>query len=241
MQCSDFGICWYTGVWRPFRLLTIPLIAALAAPPALEKARDRQDRAAIEKMLPGLAATAQRGSSDPVAQYNYALAQSYLSEVALELRDKVAAGRAAEEGIRAATKATQLSPKNAEYHRLLGALCGQVIPANVLAGIRYGKCALESINKALELDPKLAAAWLSRGVGNYYLPPAFGGGVDKAIEDIRKSIQLNAKSAEAYLWLGIALRKANRNSEARTALARSVELNPNRIWAKQQLEKTPPQ
>jgi len=241
LQCSDFGICWYIDVSRPFSLFAVVIAAAQAATPALETARDRQDRAAIEKMLPGLAATAQRGSSDPVAQYNYAIAQSYLSEVALELQDKVSAGRAAEEGIKAATKATQLNPKNAEYHRLLGALCGQVIPANVLAGIRYGKCALESINKALELDPKLASAWISRGVGNYYLPPAFGGGVDKAIQDLQKSIQFNPKSAEAYLWLGIAFRKANRNTEARTALARSVELNPNRIWAKQQLEKTPAQ
>ena len=101
MQCSDFGICWYIDVSRPFSLFTIALAATQAATPALETARDRQDRAAIEKMLPGLAATAQRGSSDPVAQYNYAVAQSYLSEVALELRDKDAAGRAAEEGIKA--------------------------------------------------------------------------------------------------------------------------------------------
>lgn len=236
----DFGISWYIDVLRRFSWIWIVGLAALAASP-LESARDHQDRAAIEKMIPALAATAQRGPSDPVAQYNYALAQSYLSEVALELRDKDAAGRAAEEGIRAATKATQLNAKNAEYHRLLGALCGQVIPANVLAGIRYGKCALESINKALELDPKLASAWVSRGVGNYYLPPAFGGGVDKAIQDLQKAIQLNPKSAEAYLWLGIAYRKANRNADARTALTRSVELNPNRVFAKQQLEKTPAQ
>jgi Flp pilus assembly protein TadD len=76
-------------------------------------------------------------------------------------------------------------------------------------------------------------------VGNYYLPPAFGGGVALAIRDFREAIRLNPKSAEAHLWLGIGLRKAGRNEEARTALQRSLELNPNRLWAKQQLEKTP--
>ena len=60
----------------------------------------------------------------------------------------------------------------AEHHRILGTLCGQVIPGNVLAGLKYGRCALDSINKAIELDPKSAIAYVSRGVGNYYLPAA---------------------------------------------------------------------
>ncbi len=188
-----------------------------------------------------LTTAAQRESNNAGAQYNLAVAQSYLAEVAFELRDKNAAATAAENGIQVAQRAVQLDPKKAEYHRVLGALCGQVIPANVIAGIRYGKCALESVNKAIELDPKSADAYLSRGVGNYYLPPQFGGGVDKAITDIQKAIQLNPKMAEAQMWLGIVLRKANRNAEARTALSRSIELNPARVWAKQQLEKTPPQ
>lgn len=213
----------------------------ISASPELERARDRQDRAAIEKLLPSLNTAAQRESNNAAAQYHLALAQSYLAEVALELRDKGAAATAAESGIQVAQKAVQLDPKKAEYHRLLGALCGQVIPANVIAGIKYGKCALESVNKAIEMDPKSSDAYLSRGVGNYYLPPQFGGGVDKAVADIQKAIQLNPKSADAQMWLGIVLRKANRNAEARAALTKAVELNPSRVWAKQQLEKTPTQ
>jgi tetratricopeptide (TPR) repeat protein len=134
-----------------------------------------------------------------------------------------------------------LKPDDAENHRILGTLCGQVIPANVLAGLRYGRCALDSIKKALEIDPKSSNVWLSRGVGNYYLPESFGGGVKLAIDDFQKAIRLNAKSADAHLWLGIALRKAGRNAEARKALARSIELNPRRLWTRQQLEKTPAQ
>jgi tetratricopeptide (TPR) repeat protein len=222
-------------------ILFVSLLAAAVPSPELSRARDLQDRAAIEKLLPALASAAQRGSTDATAQYALALAQSYLSEVALELRDKEAAARAAETGIRAAEKAVQLDGTKAEYHRLLGALCGQIIPANVLAGLRYGKCALESVNKALELDPKSSDAWMSRGVGNYYLPAQFGGGTEKGIADLEKAIKLNPKSADAHLWLGIALRKLNRNAEARQALAKSVELNPRRVWAKQQLEKTPAQ
>jgi len=93
-----------------------------------------------------------------------------------------------------------------------------VIPANVLVGLKYGGCAKDEITKALELDPKAAMNHVSQGVGDYYLPPALGGGVDKAIQDFQKAITLDGKSAEAYLWLGIALRKAGRNAEAHQAL-----------------------
>jgi tetratricopeptide (TPR) repeat protein len=207
----------------------------------LEAARDRQDLAALEAIVARLSAAAEQAPSDAGKQYRAALASSYLAEVALELRDRAKARSAAEAGIRAAERALALEPATAEYHRVLGTLCGQVVPANVLAGLRYGKRAREAIAKALELDPRSSAAWLARGVGNYYLPPAFGGGTEQAIADIRKAIELDAASADAWFWLGLALRKENRNPEARRAFTRSLELNPARVWAKRQLEKTPPQ
>ena len=213
--------------------------ALLAHASELESARDRQDRPALQQSIQHLASAAEKNANDAGAQYRLALANSYLAEVATEMRDKGQAKVAAEAGIKAAERALQLNSRNAEYHRLLGTLCGQVIPANVLAGFKYGRCALDSVSKAIELAPKSAINYVSRGVGNYYLPPAFGGGVDKAIQDFRKAIELDPKLAEAQLWLGIALRKANQNAEARQALAKSVQLNPNRVWAKQQLDKTP--
>ncbi len=81
--------------------------------------------------------------------------------------------------------------------------------------------------------------YVARGVGNYYLPAQLGGGAKLAIPDFQKAIELDAKNAEAYLWLGLSLRKDNRDEEARKAFTKSLELNPNRVWAKQQLEKTP--
>ncbi|MEP6538087.1 MAG: tetratricopeptide repeat protein [Bryobacteraceae bacterium] len=220
-------------------LLALAVGARGAAPNELETARDRQDRPALEKMIADLSAAAAKQASDAPAQYRLALAQSYLAEVAIELKDKGQAKTVAEAGIKTAERAVALKPQEAEYHRLLGTLCGQVIPANALLGMKYGRCALDSINKAIELDPKSAPAYLSRGVGNYYLPPAFGGGPELAVKDFEKALELNPKSAEAKMWLGIALRKLNRNADARTALAKSLEMNPNRMWAKQQLEKTP--
>ena len=76
-------------------------------------------------------------------------------------------------------------------------------------------------------------------VGKYYLPASFGGGPDLAIKDFEKAISLDSKLAEAHMWIGLALRKSNRNTEARKAFEKALELNPQRIWIKQQLDKTP--
>ncbi len=207
----------------------------------LDQARDQQDRTALDRISKELAAAAQRAPNDAEAQDRFALAQSYRAEVATEAHDKAQAANAAEAGIRAAEKAVALKPDVAEYHRLLGTLCGQVIPANVIAGLKYGRCALDSVNKAIQMDPKSARNYLSRGVGYYYLPPSFGGGVELAIKDFDKAIQIDPKFADAYLWLGIALRKENHNAEARKTLQKALELNPNRVWTRQQLDKTPAQ
>jgi tetratricopeptide (TPR) repeat protein len=212
-----------------------------ATDPELMNSRDKQDRAALDKQFTAYSATARANPKDADTQYRAALAASYLAEVALETKDKVQAKNAAEAGIALAEKAVELQPKNAEYYRLLATLCGQVVPANPIAGMGYGKRAKEAIAKALELNPKSADVHIAAGVGNYYLPPMFGGGPELALKDFNQAIALDPKSAEAYMWLGIAERKLHKNTEARQAFAKSVELNPRRIWAKEQLEKTPAQ
>lgn len=224
----------------PAALIVMSLFVSLAGlPPDLESARDRQDKAALEAIAQERSRSAKSQPNDARTHYGLALAQSYLAEVCLELRDKECAKTAAADGIQAAERAVALEGHVAEHHRILGTLCGQIIPAHLLSGLRYGRCAMESIETALKLDPKSSLAYLSRGVGNYYLPSSLGGGVELAIRDFQEAIRLNPKSADAHLWLGLALRRASRNLEARAALEKSIALNPRRVWAKQQLDKTP--
>ena len=208
----------------------------------LVSARDRQDVGAIERLIQQYRGAAEQNSKSADGHYQLALAYSYGAEVAMELRDKKKSQELAESGLDAAQKAVNANGSNAEYHRLLGQLCGQVIPANPLMGtLKYGQCARDEIEKAIQLDPKLALAYVSRGVGNYYLPSAMGGGVDVALKDLDKAIALNPNLAEAYVWKGVVLRKANRDPEARQAFTRALQLDPNRLWVRQQLDKTPAQ
>lgn len=218
-----------------FLLVAVLGSAAVTGLNELISARDRQDLASIEQIIKQL-----QNANTAEAQYRLALAYSYGAEVAMELRDKHKSEDLAEAGLDPARKAVAASSNNAEYHRLLGELCGQVIPANPLMGtLKYGQCARDEIDKAIQLDPKLAIAYVSRGVGNYYLPPQMGGGPELAIRDFDKAIAINPNLAEAYVWKGVALRKMNKDPQAREALQRALEIDPNRIWAKEQLVKTP--
>ena len=205
----------------------------------LLKARDHQDRAALEKLASDAHAAADKQPNDAAAQYRFALAESFSAEVAIEMHDKNAAKNAAQAGVDAAKKAVGMKPDSAEYQRVLGTLCGQMVSSSSLAGLKYGKCALDSVDKAIELDPKSSMAYLSHGVGNYYLPQAFGGGIDLADQRLPQGHRSQSENADAWLWLGVALRRSNQPVEAQKAFAQSLAINPNRVWARQQLEKTP--
>ncbi len=216
----------------------IAAFMAAAAPSPLEVARDKQDRAALTELTALATAAAAKAPNDPEAQYRAALANCYLAEVAIELRDRKTGRQMAEQGMRYAEKSVALKPGNAEYYRLLGTLYGQAV-TDVMSGLTYGPKAKDAINKAVEKAPKSSMMYVARGVGNYYVPAQLGGGAKLSIPDFRKAIELDSRNAEAWLWLGLSLRKENRDAEARQAFTKSLELNPNRLWAKQQLEKTP--
>jgi tetratricopeptide (TPR) repeat protein len=216
----------------------IAAFLAAATPSPLEVARDKQDRAALTELAMQASGAAAKAPNDSEAQYRAALADSYLAEVAIELRDRKAGRQIAEQGMKFAEKAVALKPANAEYYRLLGTLYGQAV-TDIMSGLTYGPKAKEAINKAVEKAPKSSMMYVARGVGNYYVPAQLGGGAKLSIPDFQKAIELDPSNAEAYLWLGLSLRKENRDAEARQAFTKSLELNPNRLWTRQQLEKTP--
>ena len=208
-----------------------------AASSPLEMAHDRQDRAALEKMSGEYSAAADQAPGKADLQYRAALACSYLAGVDIELHDRKAARDAAERGIKAGERAVALKD-DAEYLRVLGTVYGQAV-TDLMSGLKYGARAKDAIDKAVQKAPNSSSVYLARGVGNLYLPVQLGGGPKAAIPDFRKAIELDPKNAEAHLFLGLSLRDQNQNAEARQAIAKSLELNPNRAWAKQQLEKTP--
>lgn len=223
-------------------LAVVLAVSAIAATGELEKLRNAQDRAALDARAQSLHADAEKSASDPKKWIAAASAYSYAAEVAYELRDKGGSMRAAEAGVRDAEKAIAINGNVPDYYRVLGTLCGQVIPANPIIGaLSYGRKAKDALDKAIQMDPKSSMAHVAHGVGYYYLPANFGGGPDNAIKDYKQALTLDPRNADAYLWMGIALAKQHQNKLAREAFTKALQLEPDRRWTKQQLEKTPAQ
>ncbi len=219
--------------------VTVLTFSALAAD-ELDRLRDHQDRKALEERAAALHAAAEKTPNDPNGWYRAAIAYSYAAEVAMEVRDKNSAQKNAEAGAADVEKAIAINNRAADYYRVLGTLCGEVIPANPIAGIlSYGKRAKDALDKAIQMDPKSSKAFLAHGVGYYYLPNNFGGGPENSIRDFKQAIALDPRSADAWLWMGIAQKKLHQNAQARESLAKSLQFDPDRAWTKEQLEKTP--
>src|SRR5260370_25459777 len=102
----------------------------------LIKERDRQYRAALEKLAGDVRAVADKDPKDAAAKYRFALAESYFAEVAIETHDKAAAKNAAQAGIDAAERAVNLKAESPEYQRLLGTVSGQAASAHKMAAIQ---------------------------------------------------------------------------------------------------------
>jgi tetratricopeptide (TPR) repeat protein len=79
-----------------------------------------------------------------------------------------------------------------------------------------------------------------------FTPKMFGGGSDKAEQDLRKAIVLFETDrpvapapswgrADAYIWLGQALQKEEKPAEAKAAYEKALEIQPGNQWVQRVL------
>lgn len=88
-----------------------------------------------------------------------------------------------------------------------------------LANLGRSEEALKSLNRALEMDPNDAAAWISKG--NVFIPM---GQLDEALFCFDKAIELNPNLAAAWQGKGKALQKMGRDAEARNCFQQAESL-----------------
>ena len=97
--------------------------------------------------------------------------------------------------------------------------------------------AITLFERAVQLDPRYAAAWAALG-GAYTLKGGFLGMPqlqDKAIVPLRRALELNPSLASAHVWLGGALAAQGKLDEALASLRRAVEIEPDNADAHQTL------
>ena len=133
-----------------------------------------------------------------------------------------------------------------ETRALLSAVLGQRIGANPMRGMTLGPRSSREIEQALEAAPNNPRVWLINGIGTLHRPASFGGGADRAEQQIRRALSLFPQDKpeppapawghdEAWLWLGRILEQKEKLTEARAAYRRVLELQPGNSWVRAEL------
>jgi len=97
--------------------------------------------------------------------------------------------------------------------------------------------AIALFERAVQLDPKYAAAWAALG-GAYTLKGGFLGMpslLEKAIEPLRRAIGLHPSLVNAHVWLGSALSGLGKVDEGLASLQTAVTIEPDNADAHQTL------
>ena len=106
---------------------------------------------------------------------------------------------------------------------------------HMISGIKHHvkkefKEAIEEYKNAIEIDPKLASAYVNMGYALDGLQK-----YDEAIAAYQKVIEIDPKYADAYNNMGIVFRKQGKYDEAIIAYKKAIELDPVDIIAKTNL------
>lgn len=239
-----------------FLSLAAPSLAAQTAParsaaPALtatlvaDSARRLLDRAVVTGRLPELRAArafAERGltlfAKDPMLQHyvGYALyREATLAESSAER--SAALDRALT--LLEASDAAQPLPETAA---LLGSVHGLLAGGGMVAAMKHGRPAAKWMETALERGPENPRVRLLAGISSFYMPPAFGGSITKAMQHFTKARSGFAQMppaplpawgrAEVEAWRGQVFAKQGDTTAAKTAFREALQLEPEFGWVK---------
>jgi tetratricopeptide (TPR) repeat protein len=200
--------------------------------PDIIAARQARDRASVEGLQRIIAKTQKEVTETNGfdAYLRLGLLQSWLCEAAEGHKDETLLKQAATDGIAAAERATALNPKSSEAHQLVGDLLGRLIPHVFGGGMRYGKRAADEMDKAIELNPKNANAYVSRAISYYYTPEAFGGSKDRAFELLKKAVEVDSEADTPHVWLAIFLLESHQKQQALREILRARQINSDRVF-----------
>lgn len=134
-------------------------------------------------------------------------------------------------------------PDNAEALALLSAVYGQEIGSSIWKGIVLGPRSSAAVEKAMKLAKENPRVALMAGVGAFFTPKMFGGGVDKAERELRRAEALFSKEApnkpwpnwgriDVLAWLGQVLASTGDREGARAVYARALTLQPDFGWVR---------
>lgn len=136
-------------------------------------------------------------------------------------------------------------PDHPELLALFGSVLGDRI-SGPIAAMRLGSRAGKSLDQAYELAPENPRVALQRGVGYFFTPKSFGGGIEKAEAELTRAVELFAEqpadapwpnwgSAESFARLGQVKAKQGDAAAARDYYEQALAVAPNFSWVSEEL------
>jgi len=130
-----------------------------------------------------------------------------------------------------------------ETHMLISFLDGMLIGADPSRAMELGAASSQSQAKAMALGPQNPRVWLLAGISAMFTPPEYGGGLDRAADDLKRSIAFFDKDApkpgepswgraEAHVWLGQVLAKQGDKPAAGAEYQKALDIAPSYAFAK---------
>jgi tetratricopeptide (TPR) repeat protein len=163
-------------------------------------------------------------------------------------KDKKKAGQFLNDAIDELKKSQAVNDTFPESYALLASCYGNKIGLAPLKGMFLGPRSGAAIEKAVLLGPENPRVWLHKGIGSYHTPKAFGGGKEKALEELKKAVVLYEKEKvlnpvypqwghdEAYVWIGIIYKEMEQLEDAEQAWKKGLEINPQNGWIRHDLQ-----
>ena len=152
-----------------------------------------------------------------------------------------------EEAVQFAARARALGG-NAQAQALQGAVTGQLAGASGgFAMMRLGRASFRLLDEAVAAAPRDARVALLNGMSRMNAPAFAGGGAVRGEAELRRAVTLYASDrsaspqptwgrADAHIWLGIALEKQGKWSEAQAEFTRALALAPGHRWILETLQ-----
>lgn len=134
-----------------------------------------------------------------------------------------------------------------ESYAMMASCFGNMIGLKPWKSVLLGPRSNAALDKASDLGPENPRVWMTKGVNSFYTPKMFGGGKEKAEDELRKAIEFfktdsipepiypNWGLDEAWAWLGQILQGNNKLDEARACYEKGLEVNPENGWIRYQL------
>jgi tetratricopeptide (TPR) repeat protein len=136
-------------------------------------------------------------------------------------------------------------PNNPDWHAYKGAFIAYKIGLRPMKAPFLGSESIKNIDRAIEIDPQRHQGWIERGNALFYMPKAFGGSKEKALEAYKKAIRIMESAPESlqqnWLYLNVLMvlaqsyEKTENYQMAKGTYKKILQIEPNFIYVRDEL------